>query len=592
MMRKALKAQLAGIAQLLELMRGQQTYALFLFLVMLLAALAEGFGLSLVLPLLSGLIGLQMVTPVFSGILPVLLYPVPEQYRLEGLLAILVFAFTCKSALMILQTGLSVNFALRLRSSWASQVFKSYLRAPYEKVIEKPCGTLVNNTIFESLNASNAVTMMLRVLSKIIVSTTLLSLLVMADATMVIVVAAGAGLIVYGVWNATHRYSKRFGKERLAIRQQSVAMATEALSGVREVKVFGLVDRRESGLNEKLERFRKITTKFKVFTDVPANLGDLVMIVFIAIVLIGVHLTREGNIKDFIPLLGFFVVVAQRLLVYVSFIISQRMNIVAMLPSVGLMHSLLFGLSMEREDSRFGKELFERLESDIEMKDIRFSHRNGKQVFNGIDITIPLGKMVGLIGPSGSGKSTLADMLLRLIEPDGGTIRVNDRELRDWELQSWRSKIGYVGQDLFIFNASIRENILIGRPDATEEDMLRASRLANVDQFVEELPNGYETVVGDRGVKLSGGQKQRVAIARAIIRNPELYIFDEATSALDQESERLIQRSIDQVSHSKTSLVIAHRVSTLKDADIVYELTEDGEIRRITPVQLRARNLG
>ncbi|GMQ83141.1 MAG: ABC transporter ATP-binding protein [Rhodothermia bacterium] len=587
-----LKGQLSGVARLLQLMRGQKVYALALFGVMVIAALMEGFGLSLVLPLLSGLIGLEMETPFFSKILDVALAPVPDDFKLEGVLGLLVIVFATKSVLMILQTGMTVNYALKLRSWWASRVFMGYLKAPYEQIIDQAHGTLVNNTIYETLNASAAVTMILRIFSKLIVSATLLFLLVITDATMVMVVAAAAGLIMYGVWNATHRYSIRFGKERLQLSQQTVAAATESLGAIREVKILGVADRNELDLQEKLNRYKRVTTNFKVLAGLPVNLGEFVVIIFIATLLTVVHLTREESIKEFIPLLGFFVLVSQRLLVYVSFIISQRMNIVAMLPSVELIHSLLFDQSTEQEDSPSGQEPFTRLESDIELKGLRLSHKNGKRVFDRLEMTIPLGKMVGLIGPSGSGKSTVADLLLRLLEPQGGQITVNGRDLRDWELQSWRGKIGYVSQELFIFNASIRDNILMGRPSASEDDMRNAAKLANADEFIEELPNGYDTVVGDRGVKLSGGQKQRVAIARAIIRNPELYIFDEATSALDQDSERLIQRAIEKVSHTKTSLVIAHRLSTLKDADVIYELTEDGEARLVTQYHLRARSLG
>ena len=591
-MADSLKERRSSIGHLVALMRGQGRYALALFAVMVIAALMEGFGLSLVLPLLSGLVGLDMESPVFTRIFDFLLTIVPTGYKLEGLLALLVVVFTIKSGLMVLQTGMTTHYSLKLRSRWASRIFLKYLTMPYSQLADQTHGTLVHNTIYETLNATAAVTMMLRICSKLIVSLTLFSLLVLTDAAMVLVVAAAAGAIIYGVWNATHRYSRRYGRERLGLSQGMVATATETLGAIREVKIFDVAGRYEANLREKLDNYKNVTTKFRVLSDLPANMGELVVIIFIAVLLTGVHMTREGDIREFIPLLGFFVVVSQRLLVYVSFIISQRMNIVSMLPAVEMIHSLIFESAAERDEEAPRKENFSRLTRDIEFKNVRFAHENGKQVFETLNLTIPLGKMVGLIGPSGSGKSTVADLLLRLLTPQGGEILVNGRPLNEWDLQSWRTKIGYVSQDLFMFNASIRDNILIGRPNASEKEILEAARLAHVDEFATTLPEGYDTVVGDRGVKLSGGQKQRVAIARAIIRGPELYIFDEATSALDQEAERMIQRSIDEVSHSKTSLVIAHRLSTLKDADIVYEITSDGRVQVVSEFQLNARSHG
>lgn len=572
-------------------MRGQRRYALVLFFVMLIAALVEGFGLSLVLPLLSGLIGLEIQAPIFSRLLEFMLAPFPEGYKLEGLLAVVVLVFFGKSLLIILETGMSMHFAMRLRTLWASQIFSNYMRAPYMQLINQKQGSLVNNTIVESLNGSRAVTMVVRILSKVIVSIMLLFLLLMSDATMVITVAIGAGLIMYFLWNLTHRYSRKFGKERLRLNQETSAVATESLGAVREIKIYGAADKQEASLLDRLERQKNIRTKFAIFSNLPVNLSELVVIVFIAVILSYVHLTHGESVREFIPLLGFFVIVSQRLLVYVSFIISQRMKIISVLPSVELLYSLIHDKQDEREQGQRRGKIFSKVQDDIVLRNIRFGYEQGKPVFSSLNLTIQMGKVTGLIGPSGSGKSTIADLILRLFEAQDGEILVNGKDIREWDVDSWRKKVGYVSQEPFIFNASIRENILIGDPQASERKLIRAAKIAHIHDFVDSLPEGYETVVGDRGVKLSGGQKQRIAIARVIIRDPELYIFDEATSALDTESEELIQQSIETLSQSKTSLVIAHRLSTLKNADTIYELRQGGEISLQAHDALRARHL-
>lgn len=180
--------------------------------------------------------------------------------------------------------------------------------------------------------------------------------------------------------------------------------------------------------------------------------------------------------------------------------------------------------------------------------------------------------MTALVGVSGSGKSTMADLLMGLLTPQSGKIAVNHRDLREFSLASWREKVGYVCQDPFLFNMTLRENILMGKPDATEEEMVSAAKMANIHDFIIGLPEAYDTVIGDRGVKLSGGQRQRIVIARSVIRNPQLFIFDEATSALDSESEAAVRRSIEKLAEKKTIIVIAHRDSTIEKADVIFDL--------------------
>jgi ATP-binding cassette subfamily B protein len=182
--------------------------------------------------------------------------------------------------------------------------------------------------------------------------------------------------------------------------------------------------------------------------------------------------------------------------------------------------------------------------------------------------------MVALVGESGSGKSTVTDLVLGLQIPGKGQVLIDGVPLGDWKQNSFRERVGYVPQDPQLFHSTIRDNLLWSYADAKEDDLWEALRLANAAAFVKELPQGINTVVGDRGVRLSGGQRQRIALARALLRKPELLILDEATSALDSESERLIQQSIEQVAHDTTILVVAHRLSTIAKADQVYVLRQ------------------
>ena len=204
------------------------------------------------------------------------------------------------------------------------------------------------------------------------------------------------------------------------------------------------------------------------------------------------------------------------------------------------------------------------------------------EVLSHVSIDIPAGKSVALVGPSGGGKTTICSLLPRFYDVTGGKITVDGHDIRSLTLKSLRSQIGVVQQDVYLFSGSIRENIAYGRPDASEEEIIAAAKQANIHDFIMELPEQYDTFVGERGARLSGGQKQRISIARVFLKNPPILILDEATSALDNESERWIQRSLEELSKDRTTITIAHRLSTIKHADEIIVLTENGIAERGT----------
>lgn len=216
----------------------------------------------------------------------------------------------------------------------------------------------------------------------------------------------------------------------------------------------------------------------------------------------------------------------------------------------------------------------------IEYKDLTFAYDNQEKVLENINITIEPGKTVAFVGPSGSGKSTLTKLLPRFYEIDSGSLSIDGTDIREFKLASLRKKIGIVQQDVFLFNGTVRENIAYGSQNASDEEITKAAKKANADQFIINLTNGYETNIGERGVKLSGGQKQRISIARSFLKNPPILILDEATSSLDNESERIIQESLEKLAEGRTTLVIAHRLSTVINADQIIVLTDDGIVER------------
>ncbi len=219
---------------------------------------------------------------------------------------------------------------------------------------------------------------------------------------------------------------------------------------------------------------------------------------------------------------------------------------------------------------------------EIEYRNVSFSYDNDSQVLEDINLKIKSGETIAFVGPSGAGKTTLCNLLPRFYEINKGAILLDGIDIRDLSLKSLRANIGIVQQDVFLFNGTIRDNIAYGKPGATDEEIVEAAKKAAAHDFIMELSNGYETEIGERGVKLSGGQKQRISIARTFLKNPPILILDEATSSLDNESERFIQQSLDQLAKGRTTLIIAHRLSTIQNADRIIVLAEEGIVQEGT----------
>lgn len=226
----------------------------------------------------------------------------------------------------------------------------------------------------------------------------------------------------------------------------------------------------------------------------------------------------------------------------------------------------------------------------VEFDNVKFSYNPEEEVLGGLSFTVNPGEVTAIVGPSGAGKSTIASLLPRFYDVTGGDIRVDGYSIKDVTLDSLRGQVGIVPQETMLFNGSVYDNILYGRLDATPDEVFAASKAANADDFIRQLPHGYDTQLGDRGVNISGGQRQRIAIARAILKNPRILILDEATSALDTESERVVQEALDRLMIGRTSFVIAHRLSTIKNADKILVLEHGELVESGTHDELIAKN--
>ena len=227
---------------------------------------------------------------------------------------------------------------------------------------------------------------------------------------------------------------------------------------------------------------------------------------------------------------------------------------------------------------------------DVTFENVSFSYADdGKQVLSHINLQVKAGENVALVGPSGGGKTTLCNLIPRFYDVDEGRILIDGEDIHKVTLQSLRSQIGFVQQDVYLFSGTVFENIQYGKPGASREEVIQAAKQAGAHEFILELSDGYDTFVGERGVKLSGGQKQRISIARAFLKNPPIMILDEATSALDNESEKIVQASLEKLAKGRTTFTIAHRLTTIKNATVILVLTHNGIEEKGTHEELMAK---
>lgn len=231
------------------------------------------------------------------------------------------------------------------------------------------------------------------------------------------------------------------------------------------------------------------------------------------------------------------------------------------------------------EDAEDARELTN-VKGDVNYDHVTFRYNDDEPVLSDVSFSIPAGRSIALVGPSGGGKTTICSLLPRFYELTGGKITIDGEDIKEFTLQSLRKNIGIVQQDVYLFCGTVRENIAYGKPDASDEEIVEAAKNANIHDFIMSLPDGYDTFVGERGTRLSGGQKQRISIARVFLKNPPILILDEATSALDNESERHIQKSLEELSKNRTTITIAHRLSTIRGADEIIVITENGIAER------------
>jgi ATP-binding cassette, subfamily B, bacterial MsbA len=576
---KAWIKQLAELRKILEFLRPYLVRQPLMLAAVLGSALFvmlfEGFGVGLLVPLLNLLLGGERATPMRPLQFLERSLPGHSPAFYIGFIAVaIVAAIALKNTAfytsLVLAARLKRRIAVRLRDD----LFRRLHRADLDLFDRLPGGDLANVFLVETYRTTVAIDAMLALIQRSSIAVFYIAALFFLSWTLtslVVVLAVGLGSALSFVYGRL----KTAGVELTDLNHRMAGMLGQSFSGVRIVRATHSQEREVEqfhALNDAQaaaeERSAEALSLLFPLTETLAVAGAMVIVTCAYIFFV-----RPGYmLSSYLLAYGFILL---RLLPLLNQLYGLHGHLAYL---AGGIHEVKNWLDTPSFPVRpFGSVAFTGLERELRFDQVGFRYPAGKVALDDIDFTVPVGQTVAIVGPSGAGKSTLANLLLRFRAPSSGRITVDGRDCWEFSPESWHRATALVEQDAFLFHGTLRENILYGCDGVSGEDLERALAAAHLTDVVSSLPDGLDTLVGERGAMVSGGQRQRIAIARAVIRNPSILILDEATSHLDAVSERLVQQALQNASRGRTTIVIAHRLSTIRDADRLIVL-ENGRI--------------
>lgn len=459
--------------------------------------------------------------------------------------------------------------------------FDDFFRARWQFFSESRQGTLLNTFMRELDIVGNALGAMANLVANVIQLALYLAVPLWLS-WQVTAMSVGAALALAAPFLGLGRLGFRLGRENTRTSNVLSGILQESLASAKLVLGFGSRARVVESLDKAFLEHRRATLKSQTLGVAIPYLYQPIGLTVLVVALLSAESRGLG-----LPVTAALLYSLMRALPVIGRIAEQKNAFENFFPSYEQLEGLREKARALRQAG--GARPFEGFSREILVDGVSFAHPGRNLALEGVTARVPKGTMLAVVGESGAGKSTLIDLLMGIHEPMSGAVRFDGTDLREFDAESYRRRIGYVPQDSALFNLSIQDNLLWAKPDATREEIERACRLAYATEFIDTLPERYATVVGDRGVRLSGGQVQRLALARAIIRRPELLILDEATSALDSQSERLIQAAVEEIAKDTTIVVIAHRLSTIKSADRVLVLSAGRVVEEGTYAELLGR---
>lgn len=567
----------------------QQIRMLLLGVLMLIGGLLEMMGVSLIVPLMTAVMDKDFMEKPYvrtvSGI-----FHIETYYGMMMLiLGALVFIYIFKNAFLFLEYFFQYRFVCNTRFLVQKQLLRVYMYRPYEFYLNATTGEIMRIINTDVINAFNLLTTVLNFFTEIVVSAALIIIIFVIDPAIAALIGLVLGIIMVLMFKLVKPLLRRASQKFTKNTSLSNKWLLQSLNGIKDVKVSHKEDyfiETYAVYGKKAIDAEKINS---VVTTLPRLLIEAVSVSSVLAVIM-ILLSMGQSINSLLPQLGAFAVAAVRLLPSTTRI-SGAVNSLAF--QEPMLDNLIKNLKAAREWEQQAKQAKEAqpaehakdrqltFQKQFELSHIRFRYPNAEtEVLKDADMVIPAGKSVGIIGASGSGKTTAVDILLGLLKPQSGEVLSDGANIRN-DYYGWLSHLSYIPQAIYMLDDTIRANVAFGcqKNSIDDEKVWRAIEEAQLKPLIQSLPEGIETKIGERGVRLSGGQRQRIGIARALYNDPELVIFDEATSALDNETEAAIMESINRLHGKKTLVIIAHRLTTIEECDIIFRV-ENGKIIR------------
>jgi subfamily B ATP-binding cassette protein MsbA len=568
-------------ARVVGLARGERAVILTVGLLGLASAVFEAVGLSFMIPLARIAMGedIDFAMPIVGP----LLRSLGAWVELSGTLVVmLVVGFFLLGILVgyvnqLLSNALAMRFADRLRR----RVFETALDRPLSQIEALPSGSFINNLASETWKVCDALFIVIGGTVQIIAFLVFLILLFLLAPfyTFVLLAMTGVmGLVLY----ATAQAVRGLGIEAVAANERLMAYVWDAFGGLRVIRGFGQEDHERERFGERSLGVRQVFTRLRNLSAIVGPITQVITIATVAIIL-GLTMLRGDSLATLVG----FLAIAFRMQPRVTAVLNAWTNLKGLEGSVASVEKT-FAAGADARRKLQGT--FPGVHGDVTLEGVSAGYPNAERpAVHDISCRFRAGEVTAVAGYSGAGKSTLAALLLRFIEPSAGRILVDGRLLTDIDPASWSRRVAFVEQNAFLFNATVRDNIGYGDLDATLDDIQAAARTAQADAFIDALPKGYDTMIGDSGVRLSQGQRQRIALARALVRRPDVLILDEATNALDRPTERALRDAMTSGPQARVVVVIAHRRESIEAADAVVVLDGGRVVEEGSPAALTAR---
>lgn len=551
-------------------------YSVVMLITTLIGSIMELIGVAIVLPIINMAMEDSEVTAnIFARTISRLFNTNDKNEILILLIVATIVIYIIKAVYMVALSVLQYSFSMSIKRKLSVRIITSYLRKPYEFFLNTNSAELLRTVTTDTEQFYQVILNVLMITSNFITAASIGCYLIVTNLIMALSIICMLLVCVIVVLFVINKRFRNLGKQNQYLSGVINKILLQVFNGAKEIKIMNIEDYFVKDYKRCFRKIEKTNTKYQIYNHIPKHLIETVCITSI-LVYMGLNIAFSNNYLSLISQLAVFCVGAYKMLPSISAIAAYMSTVMYYRASVDLIYDVI----TETENDFIANKSIEsneivKFNDNIRGKNLYFKYTNSEDyVLNNVNICIKKGQCVGFVGTSGGGKTTLVDVLLNLLEPTKGVVEIDGINTRN-NVRYIGQIVGYIPQVIYLIDDTIRKNVAFGVPEEEidDEKVILSLKKAQIYEYAAQLPNGVNTIVGERGTRLSGGQRQRIGIARALYREPEILVLDEATSALDNETEEEIMKSINLLKGEITIIMIAHRLSTIRNCDIVYEIS-------------------